>query len=372
MSTPQPTDSALTIAGLHVHEHAAPLLRPFVTAARRTESVGYVVAEIELLDGTVGQGSAAETMAVTGESVASIRAAIDGPLRRALVGATGALPELIARIARALPGATSAKSALDVALHDAWARRAGLPLVQLLGGEVSATIENDMTISLEEPEVMARHAREAAEAGYRILKIKLGRDVDEDRRRLEAVLEAAPQVRLRLDANQGWTPSDAIAIIGGFERAGLPIDLVEQPVAAADLEGLAQVRAEVGLPVMADEAVWSVEDAHRIVDTAAADQLNIKLAKTGGLREAAAVADVAHEAGLECLLGSMMEPRISITAAAHLALAHPAITMIDLDAPEWFASRLPAGGYQVQEGRLQLLGGAGLGLDPLRAEQESL
>ncbi|MGO2311391.1 MAG: dipeptide epimerase [Brachybacterium tyrofermentans] len=350
------------------HRHRAPLLRPFVTAARRTEAVEYVVAEVELADGTIGQGSAAETVAVTGETASTISAALQGPLRTAVVGATGTITELSARVAGALDGATSAKAALEVALHDAWARSLGAPLVELLGGRPGDRLLNDMTISLEDPEVMAGHAREAVAGGEQILKIKLGHDIEEDRHRLAAVVEAAPGVRLRLDANQGWVPEQAIDIITGFLADGLPIDLVEQPVAAANIEGLARVSAAVEVPIMADESVWNVEDARRLVEADAVDMLNIKLAKTGGLRGALAIADVALEAGVECMVGAMMEPRISITAAAHLAIAHPAITMIDLDPPFWFASDVPAGGYVQEDGWLRLLGGPGLGLERLRAD----
>lgn len=381
----------LAVLAVRSHRHRAPLLRPFVTAARRTESVEYVVAEVELADGTIGQGSAAETVAVTGESADTIKGALTGPLRAAVEGGHGTIVELSARVAGALDGATSAKAALEVALHDAWARSVGAALVELLGGRVDGGaadgsgigdgglgggrgggleggLVNDMTISLESPETMAARTREAVAGGEQILKIKLGHDIAEDRERLAAVLDAAPGIRLRLDANQGWDPAQAIEILSGFEADGLPIDLVEQPVPAADLEGLARVRAAVGIPIMADESVWDAEDARRLVDAGAVDLLNIKLAKTGGLRGALAIADVAQEAGLECMVGAMMEPRISITAAAHLAVAHPAITMIDLDPPFWFASDVPAGGYTQTDGVLRLVGGPGLGLERLLAD----
>lgn len=370
--TPQALpDPELHVAAVRHHRHVAPLKRPFVTAARRTEAVQYVVAEVELADGTVGQGSAAETVAVTGESADSIATCLAGPLRGALEGARGTLGELSRRIAGAAPGSTSAKAALDVALHDAAARAARVPLVELLSGTLCGTLTNDMTISLEDPEVMAGHAADAVASGEQILKIKLGRDIEEDRRRLAAVLEAAPGVSLRLDANQGWDAREAISIISGFEHDGLPIELVEQPVPAADIEGLARVRAEVATPVMADEAVWSADDARRIVEAGAADLLNIKLAKTGGLREALAVADVAAEAGIACMVGAMMEPRISITAAAHLAFAHPAIALIDLDPPAWFTSAAPSGGYRQRGAELELIGGPGLGLAMLDPMQDA-
>jgi L-alanine-DL-glutamate epimerase-like enolase superfamily enzyme len=364
-------ETLLEVVALRRHRHRAPLRHPFVTAARRTEAVEYVVAEVELAGGVIGQGSAAETLAVTGEDARSILAALDGPLGGALAGARGTIGELSARIADALPGATSAKAALEVALHDAWARAEDRPLVELLGGRAEETLRNDMTVSLEEPATMARRAREAVAAGHEILKIKLGHDLAEDRERLAAVAAAAPSARLRLDANQGWLPAQAIEIISGFEADGLPVELVEQPVAAADVEGLARVTAAVSLPIMADEAVWSAADAHRLIEARACDLLNIKLAKTGGLRGAIEVADAARRAGIDCMLGAMMEPRISITAAAHLALAHPAITMIDLDPPAWFASDLPAGGIVQERGILRLSGGPGLGLALLGPDEDA-
>lgn len=363
--------AVLEVAAVRRHLHRAPLRHPFVTAARRTEAVEYVVAEVELAGGAVGQGSAAETVAVTGEDAASILAALDGPLGASLHGARGTIGELSARIAAAMPGATSAKAALEVALHDAWARAAERPLVELLGGSASATMRNDMTVSLEEPGTMAERAREAVAAGHEILKIKLGHDIAEDRERLAAVVEATPSARLRLDANQGWLPDQAVEIITGFEKHGLPVELVEQPVAAGDVEGLARVTAAVSVPIMADEAVWSAADAHRLIEARACDLLNIKLAKTGGLRGAIEVAEAARRAGIDCMLGAMMEPRISITAAAHLALAHPAITMIDLDPPAWFASALPRGGIVQEHGVLRLAGGPGLGLELLRPDEDA-
>ena len=370
-ASPIPQEAAeLEVRAVRRHRHLAPLRHHFVTAARRTEAVEYVVAQVELAGGVVGQGSAAETVAVTGEDARSILTALDGPLRGALEGARGTVGELSARIAAALPGATSAKAALEVALHDAWARAADRPLVELLGGRVGEVMRNDMTVSLEEPATMAQRAREAVAAGHEILKIKLGHDIDEDRARLAAVAEAAPAARLRLDANQGWLPEQAIEIISGFEADGLPVELVEQPVAAGDVEGLARVTAAVSLPIMADEAVWSAADAHRLIEARACDLLNIKLAKTGGLRGAIEVADAARLAGIDCMLGAMMEPRISITAAAHLALAHPAVTMIDLDPPAWFATALPRGGIVQERGVLRLSGGPGLGLALLRPDED--
>ena len=383
-------DTPVRLRQIRAHAHASRLLRPFVTAQRRTEAVAYVVVDVELDDGARGQGSAAETVAVTGESAETILAAVNGPIAAALTDAEGTPDELASLARQAVDGGTggtgaarsggagaartahtsSARSAVDVAVHDALARSLGVPLVELLGADRGvrldrdAALASDMTVSLEDPATMAQRARQAVADGYSILKIKLGRDPEADRERLAAVAEAAPGVRLRIDANQGWTPEQAVRVLESFAADGLPIDLVEQPVAREDLAGMARVRAASPVPIMADESVWGADDARRIVEAGAADMLNIKLAKTGSLGEALAVADVAAEAGLACMVGAMMEPRIGIAAGAHLAFAHPAVTMVDLDPPAWFASPLPAGGF-CDDGQLRLTGGPGLGLDRL-------
>lgn len=355
-------DAPLQVAQLRCFTLSSRLKRPFVTARRRTEFVESIVAEVTLADGTLGQGSAAETVAVTGESASTMTRDVEGPLARALVGVTGTIVQLADAVGAALPGNFSAKAAVEVALHDAWARRLGRPLTECLGGQLT-TFTHDMTVSLEDPDTMARHAAEAAASGYRILKIKLGADAELDRVRLRAVREAAPGATLRLDANQGWTPEEAVRLIDTLVADGLPIELIEQPVAKDDLEGLRRVTRASEVPIMADESLASVADAEHLAALRACDLFNIKLAKAGGIRAALGIADVARDAGIGCLIGSMMEPRISIAAAAHLAAAHPAITMIDLDAPEWFVEELPRGGYATLDGTLRLLGGPGLGVD---------
>lgn len=382
MSETSVKDIPLRVVSVRAHAHRAPLLRPFITAQRSTASVDYVVVDCEVEspsgERVVGQGSAAETVAVTGEDCASILRCVRSALSPALTGERGSIHQLDARAAAAAgTGASSASAAVSVALFDAWSRLTNQPLAAVLasrGGwpEPERAMVNDMTISLQAPDTMAEEARAAAAQGEQILKIKLGSDPEEDRQRLQAVVDAAPGVRLRLDANQGWSADDAITIIRRFDADGLPIDLIEQPCPADDLDGMARVTAATQIPIMADESIWTAADAQRVIDARAADLLNIKLAKSGSISEAIAIADAAHTAGVPCMVGAMMEPRISITAAAHLACAHPAITMIDLDSPQWFAEQVPTGGYTVTNGVLNLAGGPGLGLNPLSPREQPL
>ncbi|MGV0372052.1 dipeptide epimerase [Corynebacterium pilbarense] len=372
------------VTAVKAHGHRSPLKRPFITAARRTDGVDYVVVDVEIDTATgqfTGQGSAAETVKVTGESAQTILTIINDTVRDRLTGAHGTLEELYALVRECTPKATSARAAVDVALHDAVSRSLELPLGLLLSGypgasfapeTLEARIQNDMTVSLDAPTAMAEKASEAAADGYSILKIKLGSDPEEDRTRLAAVMEAAPNATLRLDANQGWSPAEAIQLIDKFTNDNLPIDLIEQPVPRDDLDGLAYVTQNSPIPIMADEALWSPKDADRIIELNAANLLNIKLAKTGGLQPALQIAEKARTAGMECMVGAMMEPRISITAGAHLAAVHPAVTMIDLDPPAWFANDVPEGGYMENNGFIALTPGPGLALKRLEPETDPL
>jgi L-alanine-DL-glutamate epimerase-like enolase superfamily enzyme len=270
---------------------------------------------------------------VTGETLGSIRGALEElcPLLRGRDALD--LEGNLDLIEEGIKDNGSAKAALDVALHDLWARALKQPLWRLLGG-TGRPVETDITVSVNEPEEMARDARWAVGAGYRVLKVKVGDDPAKDLRRLAAVREAAgPGTVLRIDANQAWTPAEAIRILRGMEAAGLEIELVEQPVAAQDLEGMARVRAGISFPVVADESVRSPRDALEVLRRGAADMVNIKLMKCGGLRNALHIVAVSRALGAEVMLGSMLEGKASAAAAVHLASACGAITRIDIDGP---------------------------------------
>ncbi|MBB3663740.1 L-alanine-DL-glutamate epimerase-like enolase superfamily enzyme [Prauserella sediminis] len=360
------------VADLRARPYSAPLTRPFITARRRVDTMLGVLVEIELADGTVGHGSAGQSLGVTGESVDSVLAVLNGPVKQALTERAGTgRREVAAGIAGSCVGNFAAKAAADVALHDAWARTLGVPLAEALGGDTATVLRTDMTVSLDTPQRMADAAVEAVGDGFDVLKIKLGNDWRADLDRLRAVREAAPDVRFRLDANQGWDVKSAIRVIRAIEDAGIPLELVEQPVASRDLAGMAAVTAAVDVPVMADESVSSPHSALEIVQRRAADLLNIKLAKCGGIDEALAIADIARAAGIECMVGAMMEPRISIAAAAHLAAAHPAVTLVDLDSAEWIDDPDLSGGYTLRGSEMHLHPGPGIGFAPwVKGEQE--
>ena len=181
---------------------------------------------------------------------------------------------------------------------------------------------------------MARDARTAIARGYDCLKVKVGIDPELDVARLAVVREAVGKdVCIRIDANQAWNAKQAVRILNQMQDKGLDIEFVEQPVPAADLEGMQYVTRHADVPVLADESVFSPADALKIMQTGAADLVNIKLMKCGGITNALRIAAAAEVYGVECMIGCMLEAKVSVNAAVELACAKKIITKIDLDGP---------------------------------------
>lgn len=326
----------MRITGVRLGFLRAPLRVPFRTALRTVSQVEDVVVLLDTDAGLVGHGSAPSTPVITGDTHASIIAAIRGTLAGTVTGREVAdLAGNCRAVATALEGNPSAKAAIEIALHDLAAQQAGLPLYRLLGGTAAQVPETDLTISVNDADTMIADARDAIARGYRALKIKVGKTPETDLARIRAIHAAVgADAVLRLDANQGWTADLAIDLLGTLEADGLAFDLLEQPVPAIDVDGLARITRAVRTPVMADESVFSPTHAARVIARGAADILNVKLMKAAGLTGALRIADLAGAAGVPCMIGCMIESSIGIAAAAHLAAARPqAITRTDLDTP---------------------------------------
>lgn len=352
------------IKGISCKQTLVPLKKPFKTALRTATSIEVIVVRIQLENGQEGLGSAASTWKITGESLSSIEAAIKGPIADVVKNRDiEDLEGLLTDIQNSCVGNTSAKAAVDIALHDLYCRVFGLPLYSLLGGR-TAPLETDITIGLDDADIMGIDAHERTQQGFNMLKVKVGNDERTDIRRIQRIREAVgDEVLLRLDANQGWNSKQAVKIIRFLEKENMGIELIEQPVQMADIDGLKFIRERVETPIMADESVFSPRDAFRLLKEEAVDLLNIKLMKCGGIRRARQVADIAESAGIECMIGSMMESSISVTAAAHLAYSHKNITRYDLDAPLWLKDEPLKGGMQFEGKDVKLLNTAGLGIE---------
>jgi len=327
----------MKIVRAHVLQDAIALKSPFVTALRRVESAEFIRLELHTDSGLIAYGSAPATKAVTGETLQSIAEALNNAILPTVMHRPFVLDGLLQQASSALRGNSSAKAAVDMALFSLAAQTAALPLYRFLGGKTPPGIETAVTVSLDTPEQMVLKAGEYLAAGCNILKIKVGANDGQDAQRIRSVAQACPEATLLVDANQAWNVRETMAIIDAV--ADLPVALIEQPVAAADLEGLKEINKRSPFPVLADEAVFDAEDAKRVLDAGAADLVNIKLMKCGGIAEALKIVDVCRSYRVKCMLGSMLEGPVSITAALHLAAACPDIfEWYDLDSPLLYRS----------------------------------
>ncbi|MEA3342205.1 MAG: dipeptide epimerase [Chloroflexota bacterium] len=314
----------------------------------------YPVLEYALLKlytdaGHVGLGEAAPDPEVTGETQESVIQALR-TLAPLLEGRDPFDIEAILRAAdEAVPGYPAALAAVDMALYDLMGKALGVPVYKLLGGKVRDGMRLYPVIPMNDPQTMAAMAAQFAGMGYEVLKPKLGSDPETDEARLAAISEAVgPGARLRPDVNQGW--GDADTAIGAIERLRrFNIEWVEQPVAARDLAGLAAVKAAVDVPIMADESCHTPADALAIARQEAADIINIKLMKCGGIYRAMQILAIAEAAGLPCIVGSMGESSIGSAAGMHLVAAKAGIVACELIGP-LFLQGDPATGYDADVG----------------------
>lgn len=353
----------MKIVKIEIGEMRIPLRTPFKTALRTVENVHDLIVKVVGDDGTCGYGEAPATAVITGDTLGSIRCAIEEFIAPNIIGMDVENLDGIARKIRScMVKNTSAKAAVDIAVYDLYAKSMKRPLYKLLGGN-SNTVETDLTISVNPVEEMVQDSLEAVRRGFRCLKIKVGKEGLKDVARIEAIRKAVgPEIALRVDANQGWTAKDAIRIIRALEDRNLDIDLVEQPVSAHDFKGMQEVTKNVYTPILADESVFSVEDAIHLLEGRAADIINIKLMKTGGIYEALKICAVAEAYGAECMIGCMLESKISVSAAAHLAAAKGVITRADLDGPDLCSMDPYIGGPIYEDGWIHMCEMPGIGI----------
>lgn len=341
-----------------------PLKTPFKTALRTVEAVEDIVVTIHTDTGHTGYGEAPATAVITGDTHGSILEAISKFIAPRLIGQEIAnLNHITQLIQTALEKNTSAKAAVEIAVYDLFGQLYGAPLYKMLGGG-DPVITTDITISVDYIDKMVADSISAVDRGFESLKIKVGKDIGVDIERVKAIYAAVEgRALLRLDANQGWTAKQAVYAISLLEDAGVRLELVEQPVKAQDLDGMKYVTERVHTPIMADESVFGPTEVIDLIRMRAADIINIKLMKTGGLSNAIRIADIAALYGVECMIGCMLESSISVAAAVHLAVAKAnVITKVDLDGPSLCAFNPVDGGVNFNESEISITDAPGLGI----------
>ncbi len=226
-------------------------------------------------------------------------------------------------------GNTTIKSAFDMALYDIAAKNAGLPLYQFLGGE-KRVVESDITIGIASPAVMADKAVAFKQSGANILKVKLGKTAVEDVERIKQVREAVGyELKIRIDANQGWDFDDAVFALLALGK--YDIEFCEQPMRTWFDDRLPELMQLSPVKIMADESVYNHHDARKQINSGSCHYINIKMAKSGGIYEAKQIHDLAAEKGIACMMGGMLESRIALSAKLHFVYASPNIKFYDMD-----------------------------------------
>jgi L-Ala-D/L-Glu epimerase / N-acetyl-D-glutamate racemase len=347
-----------------------PITDPFVVATGARVVAENVYVRITLHDGTEGYGEAAPFPEVGGEDRTTCLNAL-ARLARGLIGQSAQdFRALAQQMAEQAPAQPAARCAMETAILDACCQVRQIPMWQLWGGADVRARETDMTIPITTVDDTIRLARGWYEQGFRLFKMKVGRDVDLDVRRLEAVHRSFPKVSFIGDGNQGFTREDCLAFAAGVQRFGGNIVLLEQPVIREDLDSMAAIRRETGIPVAADESVRSLADARRVVEQDAADYINIKIMKTGVL-EAADIASFTLRSGLKLMIGGMVETRIAMGCSFSLVLGMKGFAILDLDTPLLLATDPVQGGYRYRGPHLQPWSEPGLGMTtaPTKAVQ---
>ncbi|MBI2190498.1 MAG: dipeptide epimerase [Planctomycetes bacterium] len=324
-----------------------PLRDTFRIARESSDVRQNALVRLETADGLAGLGEAAPSL-YYGQSAKTVMAAMASPIFASLDDPF-LLEELLSRAAAALPGQRSALSALDMALHDWMGQRLGVPLYRLLGLNPNCTRATSYTIGLASLNEIRRKAEEAA--GFPILKVKLGTDHD---RAILATIRRVTSVPVRVDANAAWSFEDARMNLRWLQDEG--VELVEQPLPPGDLDGLRRLTEMSALPIIADESAQTPEDVVRL--RGCVHGVNIKLAKSGGLREALKMIHVARAQSMKVMIGCMIESSLGIAAAAHLS---PLADYADLDGNLLLAED-PFTGLKLSGGRWVLPDRPGIGV----------
>lgn len=345
MSTTSSPLTADVIQRLEIWPVDIPITDPFVVATGSRETAQNLFMRVTLGDGTQGIGEAAPFPEVGDEDRISCLAAAT-ELARTLVGQSVADYAVLAdRLTEQAPFHPAARCGLETAVLDAYCRSQAIPFWRLWGSADVRTRETDITIPICSLGKTLELSRSWYAKGFRLFKMKIGTDVEQDILRLHAVHDALPDIGFIGDGNQGFSREDCIHFVSGVKQFGGRLVLLEQPVLREDLEGLQAIRHLTGIPVAADESVRSLEDARRVVRLQAADYINIKIMKTGVL-EARRIAAFALSAGLRLMIGGMLETRIAMGCSFGLVLGLGGFDVLDLDTPLLFSTDPVLGGYR--------------------------
>ncbi len=338
------------------------LKEPFAIASGSIEFADNIFVRLETDEGIVGWGCATPDP-VTAETKESALKSFE-VLKSVVVGGDPTrINQLNYTIENEYVGNPSIKAGLNMAFFDILGKKAHLPLYRLLGG-YRQKIETSVTIGIASTEEMTRKANQLVLDGFTCLKIKCGIKVDEDAKNILAVKKAiGPNIKLRLDANEGYSVDDALKLVKILTESGVEIEILEQPTKAAFLYSLKDVKTHSHIPIMADEAALTLTDSARLVKLEIADMINIKLMKIGGITNAIKANAVADLANVPIMVGCMNESMGAMSAGVHFACAFRNVQYADLDSALDFKEDIVKGGASYMDGYVIPSEEPGLGIE---------
>jgi len=336
---------------------------PFVVATGARTIAENVFLRVTLASGAQGYGEAAPFPEVGGETRESCLFTLH-QLSKTVLGRSAAdYKEVGHLLSEQAPSHPAARCGLETAVIDAYCQTEDISMWQLWGSADVRARETDITIPIADLDKTVALARGWYGRGFRLFKMKVGKDVEGDIRRLEAVHRTLPGISFIGDGNQGFSRQDCLAFAQGVKRFGGTLVLLEQPVLRDDLDSMAAIRRGTGIPVAADESVRSLADAQEVAARGAADYINIKIMKTGVI-EAMEIATFTKASRLKLMIGGMLETRVAMGCSFSLVLGLGGFEVLDLDTPLLLASDPITGGYRYAGSYLQPWSGPGLDMKP--------
>lgn len=351
----------MKVTAIHLYAIQLPLHVPFVVSYQSYQYIPSVIVKIETDEGIVGYGEGVADEHVTGETWESTFQILKNTLAPVILGEDPMKIEKLHDIMNGLIyGAPTAKAAIDIACFDILGKKLGQPVYQLIGGRYHDEFQITHVLSIAEPKHMAREAASMVDKGYASLKIKVGTDVKKDVERIQAVREQiGNNIAIRVDVNQGWK-NGATTLVAMRSLVNLDIDWIEQPVLADDISGMVYIKSMMNIPLMIDEGIKGSREMLEIIKRSAADKVNIKLMKCGGIHPAIKLAHQAEMAGIECQVGSMVESSVGSAAGYHVAFSKKIITSVELTGPLKFSKDVGNLHYDVPFIRLSEKPGLGV------------
>jgi L-Ala-D/L-Glu epimerase len=354
------SNSEIKIEQIEIYQSRIKLKAPFIISLGKFDFAENIILRIKTNNGITGYGECSPFMTINGESMETCFI-VGQYLAKALLNRNPLDINYCSQLMDSIIyGNSSIKSAFDIALYDISAQAANVPLYKFLNGN-NKILTTDYTVSIDEPGKMADDAQIIKDAGYKIIKVKLGGSKEKDINRIKAIRsKIGNEIPLRIDANQGWSIADAIIILNAI--SGFNIQHCEEPIPRWQFIQLSEVRNQSPIPIMADESCCDEHDAERLIGIKACDLFNIKLGKSSGIFKALKIIKLAQAADIKLQVGGFLESRLGFSASAHLAMTSNNIIHCDFDTPLMFEDDNVTGGITYRaNGEIEVSETPGLG-----------